>query len=93
MRSKYLLEAPLKGSVLLHMLAVLCQGGCADAAELPSGKHGLQQIGSIHCAICLASPKHLQQMIPKSEDQQRVTFSLGLLCPNCSSHQLAGVEE
>ena len=36
-----LLEAPLKGSVLLHVLPVLCQRGGPNAAQLPSRQHGL----------------------------------------------------
>ena len=39
-----LLEAALKGWVFLYVLPVLVQGGGANAPQLPSAKHGLQQV-------------------------------------------------
>lgn len=40
----HLLEAALQGRVLLNVLPVLVQGGGADAAQLATPKHGLQQV-------------------------------------------------
>ena len=38
------LEPPLQGGVLLDVLAVLVQGGGADAVQLAPGQHGLEQV-------------------------------------------------
>ena len=44
-----LLETTLKRGVLFDVLAVLIQSGCANHAELATGKHGLEHIARIHC--------------------------------------------
>ena len=41
---QHLLEATLKGSVLLHVQPVLCEGCGADAVQLAARQHGLQQV-------------------------------------------------
>jgi hypothetical protein len=43
-----LLEAALQSRILLNVLAVLVQGGRADAAQLAAAQHGLQQVACIH---------------------------------------------
>ena len=43
-RKAGLLEAPLERSILLDVLAVLVQRGCADASELAARERGLQQV-------------------------------------------------
>ena len=42
------LEAPCQGPVFFQMVAELLMGGGADAAQLPAGQHGLEQVGSVH---------------------------------------------
>ena len=74
----HLLEPPLKGCVLLHVLAVLCQGRGADAAQLTSRQHGLQQIRSVHRAIRLTRPQHLQ----RDDTSQRAPFRVNA-APGC----------
>ena len=41
------LEAPLQRRVLLHVLAVLVEGGGADAVQLAPGQHGLEQVAGV----------------------------------------------
>lgn len=43
-----LLEAALQSRILLDVLAVLVQGGRANAAQLAAAQHGLQQVACIH---------------------------------------------
>ena len=45
------LEAALEGGVLLDVLAVLVEGGGADAAQLAAGEHGLEHVGGVHRAL------------------------------------------
>ena len=42
------LKAPLQGSILLDVLSVLIQRGCADRPQFTPRKLGLEKIGSIH---------------------------------------------
>ena len=46
------LEAALQGSVLLNVLAVLVQGGCANGLQFASSQHGLEDGGGINRALC-----------------------------------------
>ena len=54
----HLLEAALKGRVLLNVLAVLIQGGGADAPQLATTQHGLQQIACTSKQASLQSATH-----------------------------------
>lgn len=44
-------HAPLKGRVLLNVLAVLIQGGGANALQLSTGQGRLKDVGSINGAL------------------------------------------
>ena len=45
------LEAPLQGSIPLHMLAVVVQGSGADALQLSAGQRRLQDVGGVHRSL------------------------------------------
>lgn len=47
----HLLEAALKGRVLLDVLAVLIKGGRANAAQLAAAQHRLEQVACVHRAL------------------------------------------
>src|SRR5205823_4597932 len=42
-----LLEAALEGTVLLDVLAVLVEGGGADALDFAAGQRGLEHVGGV----------------------------------------------
>src|SRR5438105_4324244 len=46
------LEAPLERRILLDVLAVLVEGGGADALQLAPGEWRLEDVGSIDRALC-----------------------------------------
>ena len=48
MIDQHLLKATFKSGVFLDVLSVFVQGGCTDAAQFPSRKHGLQQVAGVH---------------------------------------------
>ena len=50
----HFLEATFKGAVFLDVLAIFVKSGCADTLYLATGQCGLQQVGSIHLARCIA---------------------------------------
>ena len=62
------LEPALQGGVLLDVLAVLIQGGGADAVQLAPGQHGLQQVACIHGAVGLAGAHDGVQLIDEEDD-------------------------
>ena len=68
------LEAALEGRVLLDVLAVLVQGGRADAVQLAAGQHGLEQVARVHGAVGLAGAHDGVQLVDEEED-----LALGLL--------------
>ena len=68
------LEAALQGRILLDVLAVLVQGGGADAAQLTPRQGGFQQVGRVHSAR--HRPRAYQQMQLVDEEHH---LALGLL--------------
>jgi hypothetical protein len=62
------LEAPLEGGVLLDVLAVLVEGGRADAAQLAAGEHGLEHVAGVHGALGLAGADDRVQLVDEQED-------------------------
>ena len=46
------LQPTFQGGVPLHVLAVVVQGGCADALEFSPREGGLQDVGGVHRALC-----------------------------------------
>src|SRR6185503_14689932 len=63
------LEAALEGGVLLDVLAVLVQGGGADAAELASSEGGLEQLGGVLGALAGgAGADHRVELVDEEDD-------------------------
>mmetsp|Transcript_3709 Transcript_3709/g.10722 ORF Transcript_3709/g.10722 Transcript_3709/m.10722 type:complete len:212 (-) Transcript_3709:1075-1710(-) len=63
-----LLEAPLQGRVLLDVLAVLIQGGRADATQLPTAEHRLEQVAGVHSPVCGAGSNHGVDLVDEEDD-------------------------
>ena len=63
-----LLETALEGAVLFDELTVLVQGGGADALHLAARQSGLEEVGGIHTARCVASPHHRVQLVDEQDD-------------------------
>ena len=61
------LEAPLEGGVLLHVQAVLVEGGGAHHAQLATGKHGLEHVPRVHAALGLARPHERVQFVDEDD--------------------------
>ena len=68
------LKTALQRGVLLDILAVLVEGGGADAVELTPGKHWLEQIARIHGPLGLARAHDGVQLVDEQQDA-----ALGLL--------------
>src|SRR6516165_10445003 len=62
------LEAAFQGSILLDVLAIFVERGRADAVQLTSGQHGLEQVAGVHGAFGLAGADHGVQFIDKEDD-------------------------
>ena len=71
---QHLLESPLQRGILLHVLAVLVQGGCADAVQFAPGQGRFQHVARIHGALGLAGPHHGVQLVDEQDD---LSFLLG----------------
>ena len=65
---QHLLEATLQGGVLFDVLAVLVEGGGANAAQFPPGQHRLEQIAGIHGSTGGASAHHRVDFIDEQHD-------------------------
>jgi len=61
----HLFKAPFKGRIGFDMFAVFRTGGCADTAQLPSGKCRFQYLGGIHAATGLAGTNKGMDFINK----------------------------
>ncbi len=57
------LEAALKGGVLFYVLAVLVDGGGADAVELAPGQHGFEHVAGVNCALGLTCTHNCVQFV------------------------------
>ena len=73
------LEAPLQGGVLLHVLAVLVEGGGAHHAQLAPGQHGLQHVGGVHGTLGRARAHHGVHLVDEGDD---LAFGVGDLLEN-----------
>ena len=62
------LEAAFEGGVLLDVLAVLVEGGGADAVELAAGEHGLEHVAGVHRALGLAGADDGVDLVDKEDD-------------------------
>ena len=74
------LEAALQRGVLFDILAVLVEGGGADAVELAPGQHGLEEVACIHGALGLARAHDGVELVDEEDDP-----SLGL--PDLAQHR------
>ena len=70
------LEAALEGGVLLEMLAVLVERGCADGLQLATGQHGLQDRRRVDGALGRAGAHQGVQLVDEQDD---VAAALDLL--------------
>ena len=61
------LEAAFEGRVLLDVLAVLVERGGADAMQLASGQHGLQEVAGVHAALGLARTDNGVQLVDEED--------------------------
>ena len=62
------LETAFQGRVLLDVLAVLVQGGGADAVQFATGQHGLEQVARVHGAFGLACAHDGVQLVDEEDD-------------------------
>ena len=65
---QHLLEAALQRGVLLDVLAVLVQGGGADAAQLAAGQHRLEQVAGVHGALGRAGADDGVDLVDEQDD-------------------------
>ena len=62
------LEPALQRGVLLDVLAVLVEGGGADAAQLTAGQRGLQHVAGVHGALGRARADEGVQLVDEEDD-------------------------
>ena len=60
---QHLLKAPLQRRILFHVLAVLIQGGGADAVQLAARQRRLEHVAGIHRTLGLAGTDHGVQFV------------------------------
>ena len=65
---EHLLEAALQGRILLDVLAVLIEGGGANAAQFAPGQHRLEQVAGVHGAATGAGPHHRVDLVDEQHD-------------------------
>ncbi len=70
------LETALQSGVFFDILAVLVQGGRADAVQLAAGQHGLEQVAGVHGAVGLARAHDGVQLINEEDDLALALFDL-----------------
>ena len=80
------LEAALEGRVLLDVLAVLVEGGGADAAQLAARQGGLEHVGRVGGALGRAGAHDGVQLVDEEDD-----LALGL--GDLAQHRLEAVLE
>ena len=61
------LKAPLEGRVLLHVLAVLVEGGRPDAVQLAARERGLEHVAGVHGAFRPPRPHHRVQLVDEED--------------------------
>mmetsp|Transcript_7365 Transcript_7365/g.23553 ORF Transcript_7365/g.23553 Transcript_7365/m.23553 type:complete len:340 (-) Transcript_7365:337-1356(-) len=62
------LEAARQGSVLFDVLAVLVQGGRADAAQLAARERRLEDVGGADRSVAAASPHEHVELVDEKDD-------------------------
>ena len=62
------LKAPLEGSVLLDVLAVLVERGRADRVQLAAREHRLQEVRGVQRALCRARTNDGVQLVDEQDD-------------------------
>ena len=62
------LESPLQGGVLLDVLAVLVEGGGADAVKFAAGEHGLEHVAGVHGAVTATGTDHGMEFVDEQDD-------------------------
>ncbi|CAB4651126.1 unannotated protein [freshwater metagenome] len=65
---KNLLETALQGGVFLNKLPILIEGGCANEAQLASGKHGLEHIGGSNGSLAATGTHQRVKLIDEGDD-------------------------
>ncbi len=70
-------EAAREGGVLLDVLAVLVEGGGADAAELAAGEGRLEHVGRVHRAFGGAGADEGVELVDEEDDLTFGGFDLG----------------
>ena len=70
------LEAALKGSIFLDVLAIFVQGGGADGAKFSAGEGGLQHVGGVNSALRGASADQRVQFVDEQDDLSLGIFNL-----------------
>ena len=71
------LEAPGERGVLLDVLAVLVEGGGADAVQFAAGERRLQEVAGIHGALGLAGTDDGVQFVDEEHDAAALGLDLG----------------
>ena len=64
----YRLEAPLQRGILLDMLAIFIQRGCANAMQFSTRQHRLQHIGCVHGAFRGPGSHQRMQFVDKEDN-------------------------
>jgi len=62
------LEAALEGGVLFDVLAVLVEGGGADAVQFAAGEHRLEKVAGVHGAFGLPCPDDGVEFVDEEDD-------------------------
>ena len=70
------LEPPRERCVLLDMLAIFVERGCADAMKLASGKRGLEQVRGVHRAFGFAGADESMHLVDEEDDLALRRFDL-----------------
>ncbi len=68
LRDEHLLEPPLQRRVLLDALAVLVEGGRADAPQLTARERGLEHVGRVHGALGRAGAHQRVELVDEQDD-------------------------
>ena len=71
------LEASGEGRVLLHVFAVLVEGGRADAVQLAAGERGLEQVRGVHRPVRLPGADQRVHLVDEQDDAALCRGDLG----------------
>ena len=70
------LEAAFERGILLDILAVLVQRGCADGTQASAGERGLQHVAGVHRALGRARANQRMQLVDEEDDLAVGVFDL-----------------